>query len=168
MKSSQLLSIVCVAVLLNATALGLIPSRASAQDGAGVDSRQSQAGLESSADKKSAKLAITGAWTGTLEDNLAGGGALHVNFAEASNGKLTSEWSFAFSGGTDFGTMRGRVTATKVALRFIFASKSPYTRCAFSVTDLHASETEITGRYHFIACGPGTHDEYGTLDISPD
>ncbi|MHB8382099.1 MAG: hypothetical protein ACYDC3_07135 [Candidatus Binataceae bacterium] len=153
---------------MSATALALIPARASAQDGVVVDGQQSQAGLESSPDMKSARLAITGAWTGTLEDNLAGGGALHVNFAEASNGKLNSEWSFAFSGGTDFGTMNGKVTAKKVALRFIFAPKSPYTHCEFSVTDLHASETEITGRYHFIACGPGTHDEYGTLDISPD
>ena len=143
-------------------------SAARAQDSSVFGSQQpSQSDAEASPDAKKPPLTVSGTWTGTLEDNLAGPGTLDVDFTEAPNGQLSGSWSFAFSSGTDFGTIVGKATSNKVAIQFIFIPKAPYVHCKFSMTDAHASDTDIAGKYHFTACGPHTHDEHGTLQIGP-
>lgn len=98
---------------------------------------------------------------------MAGPGTLDAQFTEAPNGTLSGDWQFAFSSGTDTGTILGKATSKKVAINFIFTPKAPFVHCKYSMKDAHASDTEISGNYHFTACGPHTHDEHGSLQISP-
>ncbi|MHB8382098.1 MAG: hypothetical protein ACYDC3_07130 [Candidatus Binataceae bacterium] len=147
----------------------LTTSHAQAQDSTIFGTQQpAQDANVASPDKKKPPLTVTGAWSGTLDDNLAGPGTLDVNFTQAPNGQLSGSWSFAFSSGTDFGTVVGKASSSKVAIQFIFAKKPPYIHCKFSVADIHATDTDIAGNYHFTACGPHTRDERGTLSISPN
>lgn len=170
MKALRFFSLIGTVLLLSGTALALTSSYARAQDGSVFGSQQpSQSDIDSSPDaKKKAPLTVSGAWSGTLEDNLAGPGELDVDFTEAPNGQLSGDWSFTFSSGTDFGTIVGKATAKKVEIQFIFAPKAPFVHCKFSMSDAHASDTDVAGKYHFTACGPHTHDEHGTLEISPE
>ena len=169
MKVSRFFSTIGTIVLLSGSALALTTSNARAQDTGVFGSQQpSQSDIDTSPDAKKPPLTVTGAWSGTLEDNLAGPGTLDVDFTEAPNGQLSGNWSFAFSEGTNFGTIVGKATTKKIVIQFIFAPKAPYVHCKFSMTDAHASDTDIAGKYHFTACGPHTHDEHGTLEISPE
>jgi hypothetical protein len=169
MKALRLFSLIGSALLLSGTALAVSSSYARAQDGSVFDSQQpSQSDIDTSPDAKKPPLTISGAWSGTLEDNLAGEGTLNADFTEAPNGQLSGNWSFTFESGTDTGTIVGKATATKVKIAFVFTPKAPYIHCKFSVTDAHASDTDIAGKYHFTACGPLTHKEHGTLEISPE
>jgi hypothetical protein len=117
-------------------------------------------------ESKTPPLTISGMWSGTIDDNLAGDGTLDVDFTEAPNGDLTGDWSFQFDAGTDYGTIKGKATSDGVAISFIFVPKKPYVHCKFSIKT-KASDTEISAPYHFTACGSLTKTEHGTLSISP-
>jgi hypothetical protein len=169
MKISQFIPLLGAALLFGATTLAFTTSPAHAQDSSIFGGQQSDQGeTATSPDAKKPPLTISGPWTGSIDDNLAGSGTLNVDFTEASNGALTGDWSFTFSAGTDFGTIQGKATSKKVAITFVFAPKAPFIHCRFSVTDAKATDTEISGKYHFTACGPLTKKEHGTLSISPE
>lgn len=169
MKFSQFFPLLAVAFLLSGITLAFTTLPAHAQDSSIFDGQQSAQGdTATSPDTKKPPLTISGPWSGTIDDNLAGTGTLDVDFTEASNGTLTGDWSFEFSEGTDFGTIKGKATSDKVAISFIFAKKPPYIHCKFSVADKHATDTDISGPYRFTACGPLTKKEHGTLNISPN
>ncbi|MFZ2060036.1 MAG: hypothetical protein WAU82_03420 [Candidatus Binatus sp.] len=160
---------VLAALLFSATTLAFATSPAQAQDGSIFGGQQSDQGeTATSPDAKKPPLTVSGSWTGTIDDNLAGSGTLDVDFTEAPNGALTGDWSFMFSEGTDFGTITGKATSKKVAISFIFVPKAPYIHCKFSMSDAHATDTDISGHYHFTACGPLTKKEHGTLMIAPE
>jgi hypothetical protein len=168
MKVSRFFSIIGTIVLLSGSALALTTSNARAQDTGVFGSQQpSQNDIDTSPDAKKPPLTITGAWTGTLEDNRKGGGTLDVDFTEAPDGQLSGTWEFITST-VNTGTIVGIATSKKVAIQLIFTPKEPFIHCKFSMSDAHASETNIAGKYHFTACGPHTHDEHGTLEISPE
>ncbi len=152
MKALRLFSLIGTVLLLSGAALTLTSSYARAQDGSVFDSQQqSQSDIGTSPDAKKPPLTVSGAWSGTLEDNLAGAGTLNVDFTEAPNGQLSGNWSFTFESGTDTGTIVGKATATKVKIAFVFTPKAPFIHCKFSVSDAHATDTEIAGNYHFTA-----------------
>jgi hypothetical protein len=157
------------AFLLSATTLAFATSPAHAQDSSIFSGQQSDQGeTATSPDKKKPPLTVSGSWSGSIDDNLAGSGTLDVDFTEAPNGALTGDWSFAFSEGTDFGTIKGKATSKEVAISFVFAPKAPFLHCKFSMTDAHATDTNISGHYHFTACGPLDKKEHGTLMIGPE
>jgi len=167
MRISQFIPLLGATFLFGATTLALTTPAAHAQDSSIFGSQQSDQGeTATSPDTKKPPLTISGPWSGTLDDNLAGAGTLDVDFTEASNGTLSGDWSFKFSSGTDFGTIKGKATSNKVAISFVFAKKPPYVHCKFSIAT-GASDTEISAPYHFTACGPHTKDEHGTLMMSP-
>jgi hypothetical protein len=169
MKISQLFPLLAVAFLFSGTTLAFTISPAHAQDSSIFDGQQpAQGDTATSPDKKKPPLTISGPWSGTIDDNLAGSGTLDVDFTEATNGTLSGDWSFHFSAGTDFGTIQGKATSDKVAISFIFAKKPPYIHCKFSIATAHASDTDISSPYRFTACGPLTKKEHGTLNISPN
>jgi hypothetical protein len=169
MRSSQFIPLLGAAFLFSVTTLALTTSPAHAQDSSIFGGQQpDQSESAASPDKKKPPLTISGSWSGSLEDNLAGPGTLDADFTEAPNGDLTGEWSFEFSEGTDFGTIKGKATSSKVSITFVFAPKAPYLHCRFSVTDGKATDTNIAGKYHFTACGPLTKKEHGTLSIGPE
>jgi hypothetical protein len=169
MKKLRFFPIIGTLIFVSGTALALTGSYARAQDGSVFDSQQqSQSDIDTSPDAKKPPLTITGAWQGAIDDNLAGDGTLDVDFTEAPNGQLSGNWSFTFDSGTDFGTIVGKATSKKVAIEFIFIPKAPFVHCKFSMSDAHATDTDIAGKYHFTACGPHTHDEKGTLEIAPE
>ena len=166
MKISRIASILGAVVLFSATTLVFTVSGAQAQDGSIFGGQQDDSSI--SPDKKSPPLTITGEWSGSLDDNLAGPGTLDADFTETSNGTLGGTWSFAFSEGTDFGTIKGKATSDKVDITFVFAKKKPYVHCRFSIKTSDASDSEISGNYKLSACGPLTKHENGSLEISPE
>ncbi|HEY6299562.1 MAG TPA: hypothetical protein VIW95_07950 [Candidatus Binatus sp.] len=159
---------VLAALLFSATTLAFTTSPARAQDSSIFGGQQSDQGeTATSPDAKKPPLTVSGSWSGTIDDNLAGAGTLDVDFTEAPSGALTGDWSFAFSQGTDFGTIEGKATSKGVAISFIFVPKPPFIHCKFSMADAHATDTDISGRYHFTVCGSLTKKEHGTLMIAP-
>ena len=169
MRNSQFIPVLAAALLFGGTMLAFTTSPALAQDSSIFGGQQpDQDETATSPDKKKPPLVISGSWSGTLDDNLAGEGNLDVDFTEAPNGTLTGDWSFEFSSGTDFGTIKGKATSDKVAISFIFAPKRPFVHCKFSIATTDASDTGISAPYHFTACGPLTKRERGTLMISPE
>jgi len=160
---------VLAAFLFSAATLAFATSPAHAQDSSIFGGQQSdQDDTAASPDAKKPPLTVSGSWSGTIDDNLAGSGTLDVDFTEAPNGALTGDWSFAFSQGTDFGTIKGKATNKDVAISFIFVPKAPFIHCKFSMSDAHATDTNISGKYHFTACGPLTKKEHGHLMIAPE
>ena len=160
---------VLAAFLFSATTLAFVTSPAHAQDSSIFGVQQSDKGdTATSPDAKKPPLTVSGSWTGSIDDNLAGSGNLAVDFTEAPNGSLTGDWSFEFAQGVDFGTIEGKATSKGVAISFIFTPKAPFIHCKFSMADAHATDTNISGHYHFTACGPLTKKEHGTLMIGPD
>jgi hypothetical protein len=168
MKISHFLPVLAASFFC-ATMLAFATSHAHAQDSSIFGGQQSGQGeTATSPDAKKPPLTVSGSWSGSIDDNLAGSGTLDVDFTEASNGALTGDWSFTFSEGTDFGTIKGKATSKGVAISFIFAPKAPFVHCKFSMSDAHATDTDISGHYHFTACGPLTKKEHGNLMIGPD
>ncbi len=165
MKISRFAPILGAAVLFSATALAFNVSSSRAQDSS-IFSGQQDSSI--SPDKKKPPLNISGDWSGTIEDNLAGEGTLDAEFTETSNGTLGGTWTFMFDAGTDFGTIKGKASSDKVDITFVFAPKAPFIHCRFSVSDKNASDSDISGNYKFKACGPLTKHEHGSLEISPE
>jgi len=166
MRISRVFPILGAVVLFSATTLAFTISGAHAQDGSIFGGQQDDSSI--SPDKKTPPLTITGPWSGSLDDNLAGPGTLNADFTETTNGTLGGTWSFTFSAGTDFGTIKGKATSDKVDITFVFAPKKPYVHCRFSIETSDASDSAISGNYKFAACGPLTKHEEGSLDISPE
>jgi hypothetical protein len=168
MRILRFIPLLGAVVLFSATTLAFTVSGARAQDQDGSIFSGQQDDSSVSPDKKKPPLNISGDWSGTIEDNLAGEGILDAEFTETSNGTLGGTWTFMFDEGTDFGTIKGKATSDKVSITFVFAPKAPFVHCRFAVSDKHASDTDIRGNYKFTACGPLTKHEHGSLDMSPD
>ena len=168
MKISRFVLILGAVALFSVSTLAFAISGAHAQDQDGSIFSGQQDDSSVSPDKKKPPLNISGDWSGSLDDNLAGEGILDAEFTETSNGTLGGTWSFTFGSGTDFGTIKGKATSDKVSITFVFAPKPPFIHCRFSVSDKHASDSDISGNYKFTACGPLTKHERGSLDISPE
>jgi|SRR5271154_1387693 len=168
MKIPRIVPLVGIALGFIGATVALSAPRAHAQDGS-IFGGQQQGDTETSPDKKKPPLTITGEWTGSIDDNLAGDGTLDVDFTETPNGTLSGEWSFAFEAGTDYGTIKGKASSDKVKITFVFVKKKPYTHCRFSIDTSNVTDAGMSNiPYKFAACGPHTKDEHGTLSLAPE
>jgi hypothetical protein len=81
MKISHFIPLLGAAVLFSCTTLAFTTSPAHAQDTSIFDGQQpAQSDTATSPDKKKPPLTISGLWSGTIDDNLAGSGTLDVDF----------------------------------------------------------------------------------------
>lgn len=169
MKAPRLLFLIGTIALLSGTALALATSYARAEDSSIFDSQQmSPDDLDTPQEKNPHPhpLDMTGEWSGTLNDPIMGAGTLDIGVDETRSGRLSGEWTLSFSNVVDIGTIVGRATPNRVAMKFIFEKKAPFIHCRFSIdTKDLVDDSELTANFHFTACGPHTHEERGTLEL---
>ena len=108
---------------------------------------------------------LTGTWTGTLQDSLAGRGTLVLNLSQA-NRQLTGTWQSTFPDGrnSNGGTLSGTGPAQDLLLTMVWSTAQPGA-CSFTVTAMLDSNDEdhFTGTYVPFNCA---QPESGSLDVT--
>jgi hypothetical protein len=108
---------------------------------------------------------LTGTWTGTLQDSLAGRGTLVLNISQAQR-QLTGTWQSTFPDGqyTNGGTLSGIGPAQDLLITMVWTTAQPGA-CSFTVTAMldNNDEDHFTGTYSPFNC---TQPESGSLDVT--
>jgi hypothetical protein len=108
---------------------------------------------------------LTGTWTGTLQDSLAGRGALVLNISQV-NRQLTGTWQSTFPDGrnNNGGTLSGTGPAQDLMITMVWSSAQPGA-CSFTVTAMldNNDEDHFTGTYVPLNCA---QPESGSLDVT--
>ena len=114
---------------------------------------------------------LTGTWTGTVQDSLAGRGTLLLTLSHV-NTQLTGTWQITFpeaqinNGGTLSGTASNRLTGRPSDLLITMVwSPAQATACSFTVEAMldNNDEDHFTGTYTPLNC---TRPESGSLDVT--
>jgi hypothetical protein len=104
---------------------------------------------------------LTGNYTGTIQDSLAGAGTLQATLSQAGSSLTgTFQTTFANPNNNGSGTISGTVNGTSVTL---IITPSVPTACPFNATLTQVSSTQITGTYTALNC---TVAESGTVNIT--
>jgi hypothetical protein len=108
---------------------------------------------------------LTGTWTGTLQDSLAGRGTLVLHLSQAHR-QLTGTWqsTFAEARNNNGGTLSGTGPARDLLITLVWSTAQPGA-CSFTVTamlDIN-DEDHFTGTYVPFNC---TQPESGSLDVA--
>ncbi len=107
---------------------------------------------------------LTGTWTGTLQDSLAGRGTLVLNLSQA-NRQVTGTWQSTFpdTRNTNGGTLSGTGPAQDLLITMIWSTAQPGA-CSFTITAMldNNDEDHFTGTYVPFDCAP---PESGSLDV---
>jgi len=105
---------------------------------------------------------LTGTWTGTITDSVAGIGALSLTITQTAS-QLTGTWQSTFPDPTNNngGSLSGTVADASIAL--VLAAAQPQA-CSFTVAVSrdNADANHFTGTYVAFAC---TRTESGNLDV---
>ena len=108
---------------------------------------------------------LTGTWTGTLQDSLAGRGTLVLNISQA-NRQLTGTWQSTFPDGrnNNGGTLSGTGPTQDLMITMVWSAAQPGA-CSFTVTALldNNDEDHVTGTYVPSNCA---QPESGSLDVT--
>jgi hypothetical protein len=106
---------------------------------------------------------LTGAWTGTIEDNIAGTGAILLTISQ-SGAQLNGTWQFTFANPIDNngGTLSGTGGNPAIAL---VLSTSQLQACSFTVAANldEDNDDHFTGTYAAFNC---TRAQSGGLDVT--
>jgi len=104
---------------------------------------------------------LTGTWTGTITDNLAGTGSVLFTITETGN-ELTGTWQITFADPTNnnSGTLSGTIGGDAIALTLTAAQRQA---CSFTVAATRNDDHNFTGTYTASNC---TRVETGSLDVS--
>lgn len=103
---------------------------------------------------------LTGTWTGTITDNLAGVGSLLLTIAQTGN-QLTGTWHSTFADSTqnNGGALAGTVNGDTIALT-LTAAQPP--ACSFTVAATRNDDDHFSGTYAAANCA---RVENGSLDV---
>jgi len=103
---------------------------------------------------------LTGTWTGTITDNLAGMGSLLLTISQ-TGGQLTGTWQATFTNSTNnnSGTLAGTVDGDAIALTL--TSTQPQA-CSFTAVANRDGDDHFTGTYADSNC---VRVENGTFDV---
>jgi hypothetical protein len=106
---------------------------------------------------------LTGTWTGTITDNLAGVGSLLLTMSQTGN-QVTGTWQSTFSDATNNngGALSGTVNDASIALTLTAAQPQA---CSFTVAAIRDEDNDnhFTGTYAASNC---TRVENGTLNVN--
>lgn len=104
---------------------------------------------------------LTGTWTGTIQNNIAGVGTILFTFSQ-SGSKVTGTWqsTFAESANNNGGTLSGTVGDPSIAL---VLTTTRTQACSYTVAANRDDEDHFTGTYVAFDC---TRTESGSLDIA--
>src|SRR5262245_33698009 len=107
---------------------------------------------------------LTGTWTGTLQDSLAGRGTVVLNISQA-NQQLSGTWQSTFPDprNNNGGTLSGTGPAKDLLITMVWSATQPGA-CSFTVTAMldNNDEDHFTGTYTPFNC---TQPESGSLDV---
>jgi hypothetical protein len=105
--------------------------------------------------------ALTGTWTGTITDNLAGVGSLLFTISQTGN-QLTGTWQSTFPDSTNNGggTLSGTINDSSIALTLAAAQPRA---CSFTVAATRDNDHHFSGTYVALNC---TRVENGTLEVN--
>jgi len=108
---------------------------------------------------------LTGSWTGTLQDSLAGRGTLVLNISQTAK-QLTGTWQSTFPDAqfNNGGTLSGTGPSQDLMITMVWSPAQPGA-CSFTVTAMldNNDEDHFTGTYVPLSCG---QPESGSLDVT--
>jgi hypothetical protein len=108
---------------------------------------------------------LTGTWTGTLQDSLAGRGGLVLQISQ-TNRQLTGTWQSTFpdARNNNAGPLSGTGPGQDLMITMVWSSTQPGA-CSFTVTALLDinDEDHVTGTYVPFNC---TQPQSGSLDVT--
>ena len=108
---------------------------------------------------------LTGSWTGTLQDSLAGRGTLVLNISQTAK-QLTGTWQSTFPDAqyNNGGTLSGTGPGQDLMITMVWSTAQPGA-CSFTVTAMLDTNDEdhFTGTYVPLSCG---QPESGSLDVT--
>ena len=107
---------------------------------------------------------LTGTWTGTLQDSLAGRGVLVLNISQV-NRQLTGTWQSTFSDArnNNGGTLSGTGPGQDLMITMVWSTVQPGA-CSFTVSAMldNNDEDHFTGTYTPLNCAQPAS---GSLDV---
>lgn len=106
---------------------------------------------------------LTGTWSGTINDDVAGAGTVTVTFSQGSDGSLSGTFQSTFSNSSfnNQGSVSGEVSGDDVT---VLLDSSDPSACDFNATGTRQGSNEITGNYQTTAsCAQSSG---GTFDIT--
>ena len=108
---------------------------------------------------------LTGAWTGTLQDSLAGRGSLVLNLSQ-TNQQVTGTWQSTFpdASNNNGGTLSGTGPGQDLMITMVWSTVQPGA-CSFTVTAMldNNNEDHFTGTYVPFNCA---QLDSGSLDVT--
>ena len=108
---------------------------------------------------------LTGTWTGSLQDSLAGRGTLVLTISQ-TNRQLTGTWQSTFpdTRNNNSGTLSGTGPARDLLITMVWSTAQPGA-CSFTVTAMldPNDDDHFTGTYVPVTCG---QPESGSLDVT--
>jgi hypothetical protein len=103
---------------------------------------------------------LTGTWTGTIQDSLAGTGTALFTFSQTGS-NVSGTWQFTFSNPANnaVGTLSGTAGNPAIALTLSAAQAQA---CSFTVVANFDDDDHVTGTYTTFNC---TLSQSGSLDV---
>jgi hypothetical protein len=104
---------------------------------------------------------LTGTWTGTIQDSLAGTGTALFTFSQTGS-NVSGTWQFTFQNlvNNAAGTLSG--TAGDPAIALTLSAAQPQA-CSFTVVANFDDDDHVTGTYTTFNC---TLSQSGSLDVN--
>ena len=104
---------------------------------------------------------LTGTWTGTIQDSLAGTGTALLTFSQTGS-NVSGTWQFTFQNlvNNAAGTLSG--TAGDPAIALTLSAAQPQA-CSFTVVANFDDDDHVTGTYTTFNC---TLSQSGSLDVN--
>jgi hypothetical protein len=107
---------------------------------------------------------LTGTWTGTIQDSVAGRGTLMLRLSQVEM-QLTGTWQMTFPDAqhNNGGTLTGTGIASDLAITMVW-STTQANACSFTVTAMldNNNEDRVTGTYAPFNCA---QPESGSFDV---